>query len=90
MLVSNARARKTRESFKQFREKRCVRKKEGSPNGTFLHLRLNLLILIGLILISQFFEYYFSLVFYFVLFSFYLFIFFFYFWPCGSLILLTF
>jgi hypothetical protein len=27
----------------------CERKKEGKPNRTFLHLRLNLLILIGLI-----------------------------------------
>ena len=32
----------------------CERKKEGRPNRTFLHLRLNLMILIGLILISQF------------------------------------
>ncbi len=54
----------------------CVRKKEGKPNRTFLHLRLNLLILIGLILISQFLNIYFSLVFlFFVLFSFYLVIF---------------
>ena len=51
------------------------RKKEGRPNRTFLHLRLNLLILIGLILISQFLNIYFSLAFYFILFSFYLFIF---------------
>ncbi len=51
----------------------CERKKEGKPNRTFLHLRLNLLILIGLILISQFLNIYFSLAFYFILFSFYLF-----------------
>ena len=53
----------------------CERKKEGRPNRTFLHLRLNLLILIGLILISQFLNIYFSLAFYFILFYFYLFIF---------------
>ena len=90
LLVSNARARKTRESFKQIRERKCERKKEGRPNRTCLHLRLNLLILIGLILISQFLNIYFSLVFYFVLFSFIYLFFFFYFWPCGSSILLTF
>ena len=53
----------------------CERKKEGRPNRTFLHLRLNLMILIGLILISQFLNISFFLVFYFILFSFYLFIF---------------
>ena len=53
----------------------CERKKEGRPNRTFLHLRLNLMILIGLILILQFLNISFFLVFYFILFSSYLFIF---------------
>ena len=46
----------------------CERKKEGRPNRTFLHLRLNLMILIGLILISQIFEYFFfsGFLFYFI------------------------
>ncbi len=48
----------------------CERKKEGRPNRAFLHLRLNLLILIGLILISQFSNIYFSLAFYFIFFLF--------------------
>ena len=56
----------------------CERKKEGRPNRTFLHLRLNLMILIGLILILQFLNISFFLVFYFLLFSFYLFIFLFF------------
>ncbi len=42
----------------------CERKKEGRPNRTFLHLRLNLMILIGLILISQFLNISFFLVIY--------------------------
>ena len=80
ILVSNARAQKTRERFQTRSRKKCERKKEGKPNRNFLHLRLNLLILIGLILIgliliSQFLNIYFSLAFYFILFSFYLFIF---------------
>ncbi len=76
MLVCNARAQKTREGFKQDRERsvREQRKKEGRPNRTFLYLRLNLMILIGLIIISQFLNISFLLVFYFILFSFYLFI----------------
>jgi len=50
----------------------CERKKEGRPNRTFLHLRLNLMILIGLILISQFLNisFFSGFLFYFIFFLF--------------------
>ena len=50
----------------------CVRKKEGRPNRTFLHLRLNLMILIGLILILQFLNisFFSGFLFYFIFFLF--------------------
>ncbi len=67
--------RRLEKDSNKLEKEECERKKEGKPNRTFLYLRLNLLILIGLILISQFLNIYFSLTFYFILFSFYLFIF---------------
>jgi hypothetical protein len=50
----------------------CERKKEGRPNRTFLHLRLNLMILIGLILILQFLNisFFSGFLFYFIFFLF--------------------